>query len=205
MKNKTFRVAAILLAAVMLLAVTGCSAAKEISLKPFSRGTVNGNTYHSDFAGLSFTAPDDWRFYSDEELSSLLGTTKELLDDPKTFEKLSEGELIDFFAISSDGSMNVDMSYAKGSMLTNLEASRKASIDLIKDQYEQMGFSCTAEDPIDRTLGEKTFRMTELSIDVGGGTMTQYFYVAMIGNYFVTVAATATNDTSMETFEAMFS
>lgn len=205
MKNKAFRAVAVLLAAVLIFAVTGCSSAKEISVKPFTRGTVSGNTYHSDFAELTFTAPDGWHFYSDEELSSLLGTTKDLLEDPEAFEKLSEGEMIDFFAIAGDGSLNVDMSYAKGSMLTNLEASRKSSIDLIKDQYEQMGFSCTAAEPVDRTLGERTFSMTELSVDIGSGTMTQYFYVAMIGSYFVTVTATATVDTPPETFEAMFS
>lgn len=205
MKNKAFRAVAVLLAAILIFAVTGCSAAKEISVKPFTRGTVSGNTYHSDFAELTFTAPDGWHFYSDEELSSLLGTTKDLLEDPEAFEKLAEGELIDFFAISGDGSMNVNMSYAKGSMLTDLEASRKSSIDLMKDQYDQMGFTCTASEPVDRTLGGRTFSMTELTVGFNGGEMTQYFYVAMIGAYFVSATATATVDTPPETFEAMFS
>ncbi len=53
----------ILLSALFLF--TACSPAQNPAV--FSRGTVSGQTYRNDFAGLTVTLPEGWVFFSDEE------------------------------------------------------------------------------------------------------------------------------------------
>lgn len=205
MKKTITRTLAVLLALATLFALTGCHLNINIGKKTFSRGTVTGNVYHSDFADLTFTAPEDWYFYTDDEISSLLGTTADLLKDPESFEKMSKGELIDFFALAPDQSTNVTMSVSKGTLLAELDASLKASTDYLKQQYEQLGFTCTVKDGVERKLGNQSFNMAELDIDLGYGTMTQYFYMRQEGIYFITVTATESDGLGADHFEAMFS
>lgn len=204
MKKKIIRASALLLAAVMLFALVGCSSLADAG-KKFTRGTVSGNVYHSDFAELTFTAPEDWYFYSDEEIAAVLGTSAELMSDPEAFEKATESEAIDFIAVAPDGTTNVGLSFTKGNVLTDLDASLVKSTDTLTEQYGQMGFSCTVKEPVERKLGNQTFKVAEFSVDLGNATMTQYFYMAKIGIYLATATVTCTDGTAAATFEAMFS
>ena len=52
---------------VLALLLTACAAGQ----KSFQRGSVEGQTYTSDFLGLTCTAPETYSYLSDEEIAAL--------------------------------------------------------------------------------------------------------------------------------------
>lgn len=205
MKKTVSRIFALLLAAVLIVSLTACGSFGSIigaDEAKFARGTVSGNTYTSDFIGLTFRAPDGWTFYTDEEIKSLLNVTASYLDDSSAFEEATDAEIIDFFCNSDDGASNVDLSFSKSSSFVSLDASVKASVEFIEQQYEQMGLTCSASDPVERTLCGRDYKMVELNVN---DMMTQYFYMTVIGKYVVGITGTFGDDTTAAEFEAMFS
>ena len=54
---------------VLALLLTACAAGQ----KSFQRGSVEGQTYTSDFLGLTCTAPETYSYLSDEEIAGLVG------------------------------------------------------------------------------------------------------------------------------------
>ncbi len=119
MKRISTRILAMLLVCTLVFALAACTTApinvnvNSDSEKPFARGTVSGSDYTSDYIGLTLHAPDGWSYYTDDQISSLLNVTTSYLEDPASFEKATEGELIDFFCSTADGSNNVDLSFTK--------------------------------------------------------------------------------------------
>lgn len=142
--------------------------------KPFSRGTVSGNVYTSDFIGITFHAPDSWYFYTDEEIAALVNSTTSYMKDPSSFEKATEGELIDFFCNSPDSGCNVDLAYTKAPAFVNLDGCVDATIVELQQQYENMGFTSTISASVTRTLCGREYRMLEVRVS---GYMTQYLYL----------------------------
>ena len=51
------------------------SSSKEEAL--FERGTVTGNTYENGFMGVSFAAPEGFRFYTDDEIAQVYSLSAE--------------------------------------------------------------------------------------------------------------------------------
>lgn len=202
MKHTFSRLFALLLAVLMLCSLAGCNNSPISTSDAFSRGKINGNDYTSDFIGLTFHAPSGWTYYTDDQIASLLSATSSYLEDPSAFEKAVDGELIDFFCSSSDGTSNVDLSFVKSSSFTNLDASLSISIKYLQQNYEQMGFASTATDPVERTLCGRTYKTVELSV---GSIITQYYFMTVIDNYIVSIAGTFADGTTIEQFEAMFS
>lgn len=77
------KTAALALAVLMLLSAVSLAAcgSDKGTTKKYARGTVTGNVYHSDFAELTFTKPDDWTFATDEEIAKMLGVGLEMMKD----------------------------------------------------------------------------------------------------------------------------
>ena len=49
--------------------------------KAFSRGRIEGRVYESDFLSLRFTAPEGWRYASDEELAARMGLSLDIIGE----------------------------------------------------------------------------------------------------------------------------
>ncbi len=218
MKSKSIRILALILAICACLVLASCAKdsddesgktiAEKINEKvpkKFTRGTVKGNVYESEFLGLKFTKPSDWVFYTDDEIAQASGTAKDLLEDPEAFEKASEGEIMDMFAATADGTTNVTITFDKGSAFTDLNKSVDASVKLLKDAYAQMGFTAETSAKKEEKLGGSTFTTVEITLDLGNGaTMKQYCYFKLQNQYMCSIAFTTTTE-SKSTLTAMVS
>lgn len=182
---------------ITLFTVVSCNSVK------FSRGTIDGDVYTSEFAGITFKKPSEWEFYTDEEISILLGLTSEQLGSEE-FDKTTEGSIIDFMAYSSDNN-SVNIEFKKGGAFTNINASIKESVRLIKESYESIGWTCTASDAVDVKLGNNTYKAVTVQINAEAINMTQYCYFRKDGNYLIAITCTATKYITQSQFEAMFS
>ncbi|MCQ2512843.1 MAG: hypothetical protein MJ092_05595 [Lachnospiraceae bacterium] len=194
MKKVFIRVFACLMIMMLAVSFTACGSKDAGENKAehivFSRGIVEGHTYTSKFTGLTLTIPETWSFASDEEIEELMQYTSDFLEDPSKFDKAAEGELMDCYATSADGMENMSISYTKGNILTDLDASIKLSVDTIIDIYESSGFIVEATEPEEVQVGGKTFKRVTFTEDLGGVKLIQYGYFAMFNNYLVNISCT---------------
>ena len=102
MKRVTFPAMLLVLA----LLLTACAAGQ----KSFQRGSVEGQTYTSDFLGLTCTAPETYSYLSDEEIAAL----NDIALDSMTDEALEAGSQVqDMYLMTEDGRQWVSITVDK--------------------------------------------------------------------------------------------
>ena len=112
MKRVTFPAMLLVLA----LLLTACAAGQ----KSFQRGSVEGQTYTSDFLGLTCTAPETYSYLSDEEIAALNDIALDSMTDEALVaemrQRLEAGSQVqDMYLISitvdkvTDGKTAIDM------------------------------------------------------------------------------------------------
>lgn len=128
------KTAALALAVLMLLSAVSLAAcgSDKGTTKKYARGTVTGNVYHSDFAELTFTKPDDWTFATDEEIAKMLGVGLEMMKDGDSFDSSELESTIEFQALSVIGS-SITMTVEKQSAL----ATALNDIDDYVDEFKK--------------------------------------------------------------------
>lgn len=200
MKKTCTRILTFALVVILLFSLLSCGA----KAPAFSRGTIDGDVYTSEFAGLTFTKPADWIYLTDEQIAEVMGVASEVMGND-TLEETSEGSVIDLYAASQTSGDNVNITFSKGNAFTNLNVSIAASLELIKQQYESVGFTCTISDPTDAKLGSVSCKVATATVNVNGISMTQYCYFAMFGRYVTSIICTSVSGATQADFEAMFS
>ena len=122
------KVLAFVLAALMVLSLASCSKAG------FNRGKVDGNVYENESVGITFTAPENWEFMSEEEISVEWNLGNKSFD-----EQLKGGEAFDAVAkCTAPGAGNlamfklVDLNVKYGEALTIEEY-----VEELRGEFEQ--------------------------------------------------------------------
>ena len=100
MKRVTFPAMLLVLA----LLLTACAAGQ----KSFQRGSVEGQTYTSDFLGLTCTAPETYSYLSDEEIAALNNIALDSMTDEALVaemrQRLEAGSQVqDMYLMTEDG------------------------------------------------------------------------------------------------------
>lgn len=208
------------LAGVMLVFMSGCGAFAPAGSsdgtagadREFVRGTVSGDVFTSEFAGLSFTLPEGWSFYSDEQLSELGGITADLLegeDGDALSEAMESGQVIyDFFASSPDGLSTVNVTVEDLSATGNSSIGESAYAGISKsrlaDSFESMGFSLKSSEKTTVTLaGTK-----HSGIEIAGEYSERLFYETVVcvkvGKYMYNVSACTWGDNAVSELLSAF-
>lgn len=132
---KRMRIPALLLA--LTLVLTGCAAGE----KAFGHGTVEGQTYTSEFLGLTCTAPESFRYMTDSEIAEMNSVTtdeKTTLADALHQRLEDGGQVQDMYLITEDGlyriGITVDKETAKGAAV-DMEAFITNGIAQAKSAY----------------------------------------------------------------------
>lgn len=202
-----------LILAILMLAASLCACGDKGTAKKYERGTVNGNVYHSDFLDLTFTAPSDWTFSTDEEIASSMGVALDMMKDGDKFETSDVSSMVEFHANGTGGS-NVIMTIEKISTLAaavnTVDDCVKSLKENITKQLEGSGMSYTFGNTTTTEIGEHEYRRLEATLETSvAGTVVsidQVIYVRLVGKYLVSISFTAAlGDVEMPQMEAMFS
>ena len=99
---KRIMIPALLLA--LALSMTACGAGQ----KTFQRGSAEGQTYSSEFLGLTCTAPEEFRYLSDQEIAQLNDIALDSLTNDSLAQemrqRLEEGNQVqDMYLMTEDG------------------------------------------------------------------------------------------------------
>ena len=170
----------ILLSCVLLMA-TGCgSDKKEISL-----GSWNENTYTNEFLGLTYSNPDGWVRYTDEQIKDIMKLGSELIDASEISKKLSELTSVTYMMSSSANGSNVILMSEK----PIVSMSEKTYAETLKTQLEnQQALDYVLSDIKNETINGKEFVTIEASVQ----NINQKYYIYKVDNYIVSLIMTAT-------------
>ena len=139
------RVSYLALALALVLSLTACS----IGSKKFERGVVEGQTYTSQFLGLTCTAPAEYTYLSDEEIAQRNHLAAEAVDDEELAKQMRESlengnQVQDMYLMTADGLQTVNVMLVKVSA-KGAAVDMAAFADMGKDQvmsaYQSMGMT----------------------------------------------------------------
>ena len=139
------RVSYLALALALVLSLTACS----IGSKKFERGVVEGQTYTSQFLGLTCTAPAEYTYLSDQEIAQLNDLTADVVDSEELVKQMRESlengnQVQDMYLMTADGLQTVNVMLVKVSA-KGAAVDMAAFADMGKDQvvsaYQSMGMT----------------------------------------------------------------
>lgn len=173
--------------------------------KKISRGTISENVYTNTFLGLTFEKPEEWIYATDEEMAQLVGLGQDIVDLNSLEKMLSETASVYDMSASDDKGNSVMICY-ENTMLTALR-------EITEDEFEQQlkanlakveGYNYEYVSSEDVTLGEVEFRKIIFTVTVENVTLSQAYYIKVVGKYAASVIITSA-DEEIEIMEAMFS
>ena len=149
MKKKT--IAAVLLCALFVVMASGASAPTDTKKTDVETvlGTVQDDVYINEYFGLGFELPEDWVFFTDEELASMMDLTNKLLEEKGLTGAMTEsmengGAVTNMAAKEKSGIRNINMrltplpdkamlQYPESDILTALSGT-------VEEMLEQAGY-----------------------------------------------------------------
>ena len=139
------RVSYLALALALVLSLTACS----IGSKKFERGVVEGQTYTSQFLGLTCTAPAEYTYLNDQEIAQLNNLAADAVDSEELVKQMRESlengnQVQDMYLMTADGLQTVNVMLVKVSA-KGAAVDMAAFADMGKDQvvsaYQSMGMT----------------------------------------------------------------
>lgn len=194
------------LALITLVSFTACKDTTEGG-KSFERGTIESNVYHSDFAGLTFTKPDGWSFYTDEEIAAALGVEPEILESGEKFDASELSSTIDFQAVDPATGNNVNMTVEKLNALNAATITIDDYITSFRDSLTAQFQNISADfgDTTEVTIGANTYKRISADITMSGVSMSQVYFLRKVGKYIMCVTLTSMGAGDISAIEAMLS
>lgn len=148
---------------------------KKENKTEYEAGTINGQTYTSDFAGITMQIPDSWKFKSESDLESLE-------DEVTTWDVWAES--------TSGSSLALCVETLKISTIT---PEKYISIleGMVKEQYAAQGLTVDEIKTTETTvIAGETYNIFELTLKSNGIDMTQRYYIRKIGKYMISILGT---------------
>lgn len=202
---------ALLLAVMMLISVTACGSTasedeirgeQQTSDEAYSAGAVDGLKYESSFIGIGCTLPDDWSFYTDEQIRELNNITTEVAGEE--YEKLMQDAQIiyDMYAISSNqvDTINVNLEKVNSVALLALDMTEyyEQSVESIKTAYNNMGATS-----FDYTIGEvaidgEKFVSLNVVAEINGTKLYQTAFAKKCSGYVANITVTSIDEATVK-------
>ena len=189
----------------MLGMLAGCGS--KDAAKKLSRGTIEGDVYTSEFAGITFTKPESWVYSTDEEIAQVMNVGAELLDRSEFEQKAAELTTIyDMMVKDVLWGNNVSVAFE------NLQLSQASNITV--DQYIETVKTLMVQqasvmnyefgDTAEVKLGEQTYSRLPATGSYSGISFDQYMYLRKEGVYMIVITISVFDGTAVSEFEAMF-
>lgn len=180
--------------------------AGELATKDISRGTITDGVYSNDFAGITFTNPDNWVYSTDEEISALMNNSSNIFDLSNAQEILWEvGVMYDMMVTDPTTNTNVGICYENTAVTVGRAVDETEYLELVKEQLGTQSTMLCNFLEIDRVkLGDGDYYRLVMEISYNGVDMKQAYYCRCIDKYMVSVTVTVTGNYTIEEIEAMF-
>lgn len=87
-------------------------AVKDTLNSDISRGVITGNVYYSDFSDIGFNKPDDWVYYTDEQIADMMDIAQDSMDTDSFQDTANQLiSVYDMAVVDNVNGTNVNISY----------------------------------------------------------------------------------------------
>lgn len=191
---KIKKLTALLLALLMLLSLTACSKEEPA----FKRGTITDNIYTNEISGVTYTAPEGFTYYSDEQFAALYNTTPELLNT-----KNLDTIVYDMYCGNGEAKSSVNIIYENLTNIYGTYIDEESYLTLceisLKATYEDMqGVRVTniIGDTIE--INGTDYEAIYFHIQLSGTKYYQAIVVKECGDYMMRCTAAAYSEVELE-------
>ncbi len=189
------KIIAMLMALVMMMSLAACGAGGEDV--EFSRGIVEGNVYTSEFAGITFTAPEGFRFYSDEEIATINGISDELLNidtvETVVYDMHCSNEMT-----GSSVNVNFENLGALYGALLDEESYIDMSLENLDTTFESSGIVISSTEVGTTEISGQEFNSIDLVLDFGGVIFYETIFVKEVGGNMMCCTVGAIDEAEIE-------
>lgn len=207
------RLAAILLLAVLLFALSGCSdsGANVFGVTnpttPLENAVSDGSTlsdgetpvaYTNDYFGYTCALPGDWYVLNADEVDQVIGKAKDAMGEGDASDiikkSLDDGtSAMDFYAVSGSGTQTINIVLGKGTFLQRFLSEKQlleASISLLTSGLENMGATNITHTSETVTVLGKEHAALRVSAEYQGITLNELICLIVKGSYLSTITIT---------------
>lgn len=177
----------------VLITLTGCGKnttnENKTAKETIARGVIDeNNVYKSEYAGITFTLPEGFKYASDQEIADMMNVGAEILSEGKNdlTKVLEQTALYDMVA--------QDATYGTSVMVMFEKATANVSVDYylknVKKGLESvtdMGY-VVSDDITTETVGGKEYKVLTATIPTYG--LTQKYYTQKKDGYFIDILIT---------------
>lgn len=164
---------------------------QEENVPEFSKGTLSGSSWESEWIGMRFTAPEGSRMSTEEELDQLMGISEELLAEDLSGAQLKYEEL------ASVSEMMCYDELTKSNVVVSVdrmpfemsEEDYSERLELLLTSVSALKYEKQGEDEAVEIAGIPYLKCTYRVEGLGQVMQTDY-YVRMIGDRAVSLAVT---------------
>lgn len=162
MKKKT--IAVFLICALFVVMASGAAAPTEEpkdTLLETALGRIEDDTYINEYYGVGMTLPEDWSFFTDEELAEMMNISSKLIKDEELSELMTQsmdesGAVTNMAAKDKLGTHNVNMRLNRMPNAMMLAMEEKDILEILSetvtDKLERAGYT-----DLEIEIGEITF------------------------------------------------
>lgn len=166
----------------------------DVSVKAYEKGTIKDQVWSSDYLGLTFTAPEGWAYFTDEQLKTLLGQGADNMNvDKSEIDAAVSKTVYEFMAMKTDNTASVGVCAEPVPVTIKsgdqyLKALKSTMTNMSKVKF-------TFSDADDITVGNINFKGLKAKAETGA---VQAYYSFVKDDRAICVIITTQNEADIE-------
>lgn len=172
-----------------------------------TRGTVEGNVYTSEFAGIKFTAPEGWTFAKDDYILSMMNISLDTLGDDLAVNKALLDQAVIYDALCMDQKTGANIIFEYENLAKEVPDPDKYTMDDIIASFDKQLAAITAikyekikADKV--TIAGQEYEKLVYHADYNSISMDQVFYIRREGDLvFCIIASNGQSGEDMTVYE----
>lgn len=179
---------------------------KDTLNSDISRGVITGNVYYSDFSGIGFNKPDDWTYYTDEQIADMMDIAQDSMDTDSFQDTANQLiSVYDMAVANITTGTNVNVSYENLALTNSTNITETEYADAVAKQLESLtSLNQSMVEQTTVTLGNYEYLRTTCDVKYVGVEMTQVYYFRKIDSFMNIIVITNMGDYTIDDIEAMF-
>lgn len=171
---------------------------EETEAEGLKLGVSSGLTYESEFVGIGCTLPEDWSFYTDEQMRQLNNIAIDAAGEELQSLMENASVIYDMFASDATGANNINVNLEKLNpvqlIALDLEQNLENTIPLLKTSFENMGSTAVDCQIGTITIGGEEFVCMNNVIDFPGTVVYQCLIPVKCSGYLANISVSANSE-----------
>lgn len=181
-------------------------AVKDTLNSDIERGVITDNVYYSDYSGIGFNKPDDWVYYTDEQIADMMDIAQDSMDTDSFQDTANQLiSVYDMAVVDNVNGTNVNISYENLALTNSTNITEAEYADAVAKQLESL--SSLNQNMVEQTtvtLGNYEYLRTTCDVKYVGVEMTQVYYFRKIDSFMNIIVITIMDNSNIDDIEAMF-